>query len=117
MGRVTILGAGFMGSALTIPASDNGHRVSLWGTHLDGHLIAALREGRPHPKLGMALPPTVKTFTEEELQSALEGAELVINAVTSYGRWQFSRGRHPSFACGCPCLRSPRGSPKRVAAR
>ena len=33
--RITILGAGFMGSALTFPASDNGHRVALWGTWLD----------------------------------------------------------------------------------
>jgi len=85
MARVAILGAGFMGSALTVPASENGHRVSLWGTHLDGHLIAAVREGRPHPKLGMVLPSAVKTFTVDELPAALEGAELVINAVTSDG--------------------------------
>ena len=85
MGRVAILGAGFMGSALTVPASENGHIVSLWGTHLDGHLIAAVRDGRPHPKLGMALPASVKTFTVDELSAALEGADLVINAVTSDG--------------------------------
>ena len=46
MARIAILGAGFMGAALTVPATDNGHTVALWGTHLDDHLIAAVRAGR-----------------------------------------------------------------------
>jgi glycerol-3-phosphate dehydrogenase (NAD(P)+) len=74
-----------MGSALTVPASDNGHEVALWGTHLDGHIIEALREGRPHPKLGVDLPKRVTPFASEELPAALRGAELVILAVTSDG--------------------------------
>jgi glycerol-3-phosphate dehydrogenase (NAD(P)+) len=85
MARVAILGAGFMGAALTVPASDNGHAVALWGTHLDDHLIGAVRAGRPHPKLGMPLPAAVKTFTVDELPAALAGADLVVNAVTSDG--------------------------------
>jgi glycerol-3-phosphate dehydrogenase (NAD(P)+) len=85
MPRIAILGAGFMGSALTVPACDNGHEVSLWGTHLDGALIAAVRAARPHPKLGLVLPATVKPFAVDELEAALQGADLVINAVTSDG--------------------------------
>lgn len=85
MARITILGAGFMGSALTVPATDNGHRVALWGTHLDGHLIEAVRAGRPHPRLGLVLPAGVEAFGPEALAPALAGAELVINAVTSDG--------------------------------
>ncbi len=85
MARVAILGAGFMGSALTVPAADNGHSIALWGTHLDGHLIAAVREGRPHPRLEMALPGAVTAFAADELEAALRGAEIVINAVTSDG--------------------------------
>jgi len=85
MARITILGAGFMGSALTVPATDNGHRVALWGTHLDDHLIAAVRAGAKHPKLGMTLPAGVTVFDSTELPRALSGAEVVISAVTSDG--------------------------------
>lgn len=85
MARIAILGAGFMGSALTVPASDNGHSVALWGTHLDGALVGAVRAGRPHPKLGLPLPAGVEVYDADELEAALAGADLVINAVTSDG--------------------------------
>ena len=85
MGQVTVLGAGFMGSGLTIPASDNGHAVALWGTHLDAHIIAELRAGRPHPKLGVQLPDRVTPFESTHLPAALRGADVVILAVTSDG--------------------------------
>jgi len=42
MANVTILGAGAMGSALTTPLRDNGHKVNLWGTHLDTKIIDRL---------------------------------------------------------------------------
>lgn len=83
--KITVLGAGFMGSALTVPASDNGHRVALWGTHLDGDIIEALRVGAPHPKLRVRLPGGVVPFAASELAAALDGADLVIVAVTSHG--------------------------------
>jgi glycerol-3-phosphate dehydrogenase (NAD(P)+) len=83
--RITILGAGFMGAALVTPATDNGHAVSLWGTHLDDRLVAAVASGRPHPKLGLRLPPGVRVFDAGGLAAALEGADLVVNAVTSEG--------------------------------
>ncbi|MDQ7841346.1 MAG: glycerol-3-phosphate dehydrogenase [bacterium] len=83
MGRITIIGAGFMGSSLSIPATDNGHTAALWGTHLDGHIIAALRAHQPHPKLGIHMPERVHPYAKEELAAALEGADLVILAVIS----------------------------------
>ena len=100
--RVTILGAGFMGSALTVPAADNGHAVSLWGTHLDDHLIAAVRAGAPHPKLKLALPRAVTAFSSAELAQALAGADLVVNAVTS-------DGAVPTLAAAARFI--PRGTP------
>lgn len=85
MGQVAILGAGFMGSALSVPASDNGHAIALWGTHLDGHIIETVRAGGAHPKLGLHLPEAVTAFGADELGTALDGAEMVILAVTSEG--------------------------------
>jgi glycerol-3-phosphate dehydrogenase (NAD(P)+) len=74
-----------MGSALTIPATDNGHRVALWGTWLDDHIVEAVRRGEPHPKLRMPLPAGVRICHHTELAEAMGGADLVVNAVTSEG--------------------------------
>ncbi len=85
MPTITILGAGYMGSALTFPAADNGHRVRLWGTWLDNELIQAVQEGKEHPRLQTHLPQGVETFYANGLAEALKDADLVINAVTSEG--------------------------------
>ncbi|MGE5850366.1 MAG: glycerol-3-phosphate dehydrogenase, partial [Candidatus Methylomirabilota bacterium] len=78
MGRITILGAGFMGSALTFPATDNGHQVALWGTWLDDHLVEAVGRGEPHPKLRLCVPPGVRVYHHTRLAEALSGADLVV---------------------------------------
>jgi len=83
--RITILGAGEMGSALATPTAANGHDVRLWGTGRDDAIVAALRAGQPHPRLGPALPRAVRVFGEAEIDAALDGAELVVLGVTSFG--------------------------------
>ena len=45
MAVVTILGAGVMGSAMSLPASDRGHRIRLVGTHLDREIIDGVKSG------------------------------------------------------------------------
>ncbi len=85
MAVVTILGAGYMGSALTFPARDNGHDVRLWGTWLDNDLIEAVQAGKEHPRLQTRLPAGVRAYYSSGLAEALAGADLVINAVTSEG--------------------------------
>lgn len=82
--RITILGAGDMGTALATPTAANGHDVRLWGTAYDAAIVAALRTGQPHPRLGSTLPVSVRVFADSELDQALDGAELVVLAVTSY---------------------------------
>ena len=109
MARVAILGAGFMGSALTVPAVDNGHTVALWGTHLDDHLVAAVRAGGKHPKLGMTLPAGVSVFDSTELSRALEGAELVVSAVTSDGALPVLKRAAGRIAPGVPVLSVSKG--------
>jgi glycerol-3-phosphate dehydrogenase (NAD(P)+) len=109
MARIAILGAGFMGSALTVPATDNGHTVALWGTHLDDHLIAAVRAGARHPKLGIPLPAAVIPFDSTELPRALAGAELVINAVTSDGALPVLKRAAGRMPPGVPVLSVSKG--------
>ena len=37
--KITIIGAGMMGSALAFPAAENGHEVHIVGTCLDDEII------------------------------------------------------------------------------
>lgn len=83
MATVTIIGAGAMGSALTVPLIKNGHTVNLWGTELDNKIIDNLRKGLPHPKHKCNLPKEVNSFYVDELDKAMKNTDLVIMAITS----------------------------------
>ena len=48
---ITIVGAGMMGSAMAIPAHDNGHEVRLVGTPLDREIIDTLQKTGHHKTL------------------------------------------------------------------
>ena len=50
MATITIIGSGMMGSALAVPARENGNEVRLVGTHLDREIIDACRATNRHPK-------------------------------------------------------------------
>jgi glycerol-3-phosphate dehydrogenase (NAD(P)+) len=81
--RVTILGAGDMGTALLTPLQTGNHDLRLWGTERDTAIVEALDRGDAHPRLGVPLPPGVDIFRAEEAAAALDGAEIVVVAITS----------------------------------
>jgi glycerol-3-phosphate dehydrogenase (NAD(P)+) len=83
--RVTVLGAGYMGSAMAEVAAMRGHDVRLWGTWLDDELIAAVVHGREHPRLKKKLDARIVPFSAPDLARALEGVELVVHGVSSDG--------------------------------
>ena len=85
MANVTILGAGAMGSALSTPLRKNGHNVNLWGTHLDTKIIDQLKKDGTHIKHKCKLADGINYFYNEELEQAMEGADLVIMGITSDG--------------------------------
>ncbi len=58
--KAAVIGAGYMGSAITFPLSANNIEVNLWGTWLDDKIIESSLAGF-HPKLKKALPPSVYT--------------------------------------------------------
>ena len=82
--RVTVLGAGYMGSAMAKVCAMRGHDVRLWGTWLDDALLDPCERGEPHPRLGLRLDD-MKLMRASRLAEALEGAELVVHAVNSDG--------------------------------
>ncbi len=88
MSRITVLGAGMMGSALCVPLVDRGHEVRLVGTHLDGEIVASLRASGVHPKLKYELPRAIRVHPLDELDQAIEGADVIGVGVSSPGvRW------------------------------
>lgn len=92
MAIVTVLGAGMMGSALCVPLVDGGHEVRLVGTHLDGEIIASLQSKHWHPTLGLELPEAVQPLPIEQLDGAMQGADIVALGVSSAGaRWAGER--------------------------
>ncbi|HEV8247829.1 MAG TPA: hypothetical protein VGP93_18775 [Polyangiaceae bacterium] len=82
---LVVLGAGMMGSALSVPLVDRGHQVRLVGTHLDREIITELSATGVHPKLGLALPSGIRFFQLEELAQAMRGADAVALGVSSAG--------------------------------
>jgi glycerol-3-phosphate dehydrogenase (NAD(P)+) len=82
--KVAVLGAGYMGSAITFPLAARGVRVNLWGTWLDDEILDACAEG-VHPKLKLPLPGGVALHRSEDLDRALDGVDAAYVAVTSEG--------------------------------
>ena len=83
--KITIIGAGMMGSALAFPARENGHEVCLVGTHLDKDIITECKKSNKHPKFDIAFPEGVKYFYVEEWKDAVVGSDFVIGGVSSFG--------------------------------
>ncbi len=85
MSIITIVGAGMMGSAIGIPAAHNGHEVRLVGTPLDREIIEHARETGMHLTMKRKLPDSYKYYQFEQMQEALEGADLMVGGVSSFG--------------------------------
>jgi glycerol-3-phosphate dehydrogenase (NAD(P)+) len=91
--RIVILGAGVMGSAMTLPAIHGGCRVDLVGTHLDEDIIRSVEQSGLHPRLGVALPRQVRPRRWTEFPEAMgELPDLLILGVSSAGvGWAIDR--------------------------
>ena len=84
MKKIAVLGAGYMGSAITFPLADNGYYVNLWGTWLDDEIIKSCIKGH-HPKLKKKMPGRVSFFYSDDLKEAVKDADIVFVGVTSNG--------------------------------
>ncbi len=85
MAIVTIIGSGQMGSALAFPAAENGHEVRLVGTHLDREIIETVKKENRHPRFDKTFPVGVKPYQIEEVKAAIEGSDMIIGGVSSFG--------------------------------
>ncbi len=109
MAVVTIIGAGMMGSALAFPAGENGHEVRLVGTPLDREIIeVSIKTGR-HPKLESDFPKTVKYYQVEQMEAAIEGSDMIIGGVSSFGVDWFCDNVLPKIPESIPVLTVTKG--------
>ncbi|NMA47212.1 MAG: glycerol-3-phosphate dehydrogenase [Lentisphaerae bacterium] len=106
---ITIVGAGMMGSAMTIPARDNGHSVRLVGTPLDEHIISRVRRDGYHPTLKEQLPDGVEFYSVADMAAAMSGADLIIGGVSSFGVDWFSQEVLPLLQPGQNVLSVTKG--------
>ena len=109
MSIVTIVGSGMMGSALAFPARENGHEVRLVGTPLDREIIDTCRSTDKHPKFNKCFPNGVKYYQFDEIISALNGADLLICGVSSFGVDWFADNVLPLIPPNVPMLSVTKG--------
>ncbi|WP_414585102.1 NAD(P)H-dependent glycerol-3-phosphate dehydrogenase [Scytonema sp. PCC 10023] len=109
MARILILGAGVMGTALSVPLTDNGHSVNLVGTHLDDDIIAKLQAGYPHPRLGVQVGESVTPYSYNELNEAIKGVDLVVIGVNSHGIEWVAQALSPVLSAEIPILAVTKG--------
>lgn len=109
MSIITVVGAGMMGSAIAIPASDNGHEVRLVGTQLDREIVDQATCHGTHMTLRKPLPSSFRYFQFEGLDTALDGAELVVCGVSSFGVDWFATQCIPHISENIPILSVTKG--------
>lgn len=109
MTKITIVGAGMMGSGIAWPPFDNGHDVRLVGTHLDNEIIKSIKRDHWHPKHNRSVPEGIKPFYIEELENAIRDAEVLVCGVSSAGIEWFVQTLKPWFRPEVPVLSITKG--------
>ncbi len=109
MAIVTIIGAGMMGSALAFPARENGNEVRLVGTHLDREIIEKSIETGRHPKFIKDFPAGIKYYQIEDMEKAIEGSDMIIGGVSSFGVDWFGEYVLPKIPEDMPILSVTKG--------
>ena len=109
MATVTIIGAGMMGSALAFPARENGHTVRLVGTHLDREIIEVSVATNRHPKFNKDFPEGLEFYQIEDVEKAIDGADMIIGGVSSFGVDWFADKILPIIPESTPILTVTKG--------
>lgn len=109
MKKITIIGAGMMGSALAFPTAENGNEVCLVGTHLDREIIDNCRRSGRHLKFNKDFPKGVSYYQIEELETAIAGADFIICGVSSFGVEWFRDEILPRLSDGVPVILVTKG--------
>jgi glycerol-3-phosphate dehydrogenase (NAD(P)+) len=83
--RITVFGAGAMGTALAVHLARLDEEVALWGSEFDSRVLPSLRDEGTHPALPGRLPDSVRVFGPDELEEASKGLEIAVMGANSAG--------------------------------
>ena len=111
MSIITVVGAGQMGSAMSFPARDNGHEVRLVTIHKK-EVTENIRKNNYHPYLKRTLPDGVKAYDIEQLHEAMDGADVILCGVSSFGIEWFEENIVPQVPENIPVLAITKGLEK-----
>lgn len=109
MATITFIGAGQMASALTFPTFENGHEIRLVGTPLDRDVIDGLRKDNFHINLKRTLHDGVKYYQVEEMEDAIDGADVILGGVSSFGVDWFAEEVLPKIPQNVPLITVTKG--------
>lgn len=109
MAVITIVGAGMMGSALAFPARENGHEVRIIGTHLDREIIDGCIKNNRHPKFEKDFPAGIEFYHIERLSEMIDGSDVIIGGVSSFGVEWFAEKVLPLISANIPVLTVTKG--------
>ena len=109
MSTVTLIGSGQMAAALTFPLYENGHEVRLVGSPIDNEIIDRLREDNYHFNLLRTLHDGIHYYKVDQVKEALEGADVVVCGVSSFGVDWFLNEIIPMIPEGVPMISVTKG--------
>lgn len=110
MSIITIIGAGQMASALTFPATENNNEVRLVGTPLDRDIISTAKVTGFHSTLKRQLPKIgIDYYQIEDVEEAIDGADVIICGVSSFGVDWFADNILPIIPSNIPVLSITKG--------
>jgi glycerol-3-phosphate dehydrogenase (NAD(P)+) len=102
VGRVTVFGAGAMGTAIAMHLARSGHDTVLWASEFDARVLDHLRTERRHPALPEHLPDALSILGPGDLSAAGRDLDLAVLAANSGGAR--SLARLVRDGCGAPAL-------------
>ena len=107
--KIVIIGSGMMGSAMAVPALDNGHTVTLVGTPLDTEIIDGLKQSNYHKTLKRELKGDISFKQFEEIKGNIPECDILICGVSSFGVEWFAENVIPALKSGQRVLAITKG--------
>jgi glycerol-3-phosphate dehydrogenase (NAD(P)+) len=83
--RVTVFGAGAMGTAFAMHLARIGNDTVLWASEFDAKVLPALNEDRRHPSLPEHLPDALRVFGPDQLDVAAKDIDVAVMGAHSVG--------------------------------
>jgi glycerol-3-phosphate dehydrogenase (NAD(P)+) len=91
MAKVTVFGAGAMGTAIAMHLARSGNQTLLWASEFDQGILPALAERRRHPALPEHLPDSLRVVGPEGLAEAAGGIDIAVMGAHSGGARTLAR--------------------------